>query len=82
MQLYNVFNICSCFIQVQWYENSMVPHPERVSPWEIEPFVAPVSLNHLPETSSKRPGLNTLPDYSNLSILGNCFNSFIKRVFN
>ncbi|XP_057865380.2 auxin response factor 2A isoform X2 [Cryptomeria japonica] len=57
-------------LKVQWDENSMVPRPERVSPWEIEPFVAPVTLNPLPAPRSKRPRANTLPMSPDLSILG------------
>ncbi|XP_057857236.1 auxin response factor 2B-like [Cryptomeria japonica] len=55
---------------VQWDEISIVSRPERISPWEIEPFVALVSLNPLPAVQSKRPRANTLPVSPDFSILG------------
>lgn len=43
-------------LKVQWDEHATVPRPERVSPWEIEPFVASVPLNLAqPVVKSKRP---------------------------
>lgn len=44
-------------LRVQWDELASIQRPERVSPWEIEPFVAPVSQS-IPQSISvknKRP---------------------------
>jgi len=43
--------------QVQWDELAAVPRPERVSPWEIEPFVASASTPSVQPTivKTKRP---------------------------
>jgi auxin response factor len=43
-------------LKVQWDEHATIHRPERVSPWEIEPFVATASLNPTqPVPKSKRP---------------------------
>ncbi|XP_062154550.1 auxin response factor 18 [Alnus glutinosa] len=43
-------------LKVQWDEPSTIQRPERVSPWEIDPFVASASLNLTqPAVKSKRP---------------------------
>lgn len=40
----------------------MVPRLERVSPWEIETFVASsTALNPLPTLRTKKPWLNLVP---------------------
>lgn len=43
-------------LKVQWDEPASVPRPERVSPWEIEPFVptVPTTLVHPLTTKHKR----------------------------
>lgn len=42
--------------QIQWDEPATIQRPERVSPWEIEPFVASTSMNLAqPVVKSKRP---------------------------
>ncbi|EEF39042.1 Auxin response factor, putative [Ricinus communis] len=43
-------------LKIQWDEPATVQRPDRVSPWEIEPFAASASVN-LPQTvgKSKRP---------------------------
>ncbi|KAH7513714.1 hypothetical protein FEM48_Zijuj11G0010300 [Ziziphus jujuba var. spinosa] len=43
-------------LKVQWDESAAIPRPDRVSPWEIEPFVAsvPASLAQ-PPVKNKRP---------------------------
>ncbi|XP_065860164.1 auxin response factor 11 [Euphorbia lathyris] len=43
-------------LKIQWDEPATIQRPERVSPWEIEPFAASASVN-LPQTvvKSKRP---------------------------
>lgn len=52
--------------QVQWDEAASIPRPDRVSPWEIEPFVAsaPGSLAQPPVPKNKRPR----PPNDNLSL--------------
>lgn len=44
-------------LKVQWDEPASIARPERVSPWEIEPFVAsvPPSLSPTAPTKNKRP---------------------------
>ncbi|KAL8200995.1 hypothetical protein R6Q57_012334, partial [Mikania cordata] len=44
-------------LKVQWDEPASIMRPERVSPWEIEPFVAPVpaSMAQPVAPKSKRP---------------------------
>ncbi|XP_028779845.1 auxin response factor 18 isoform X2 [Neltuma alba] len=42
-------------LKVQWDEPATIPRPERVSPWEIEPFVASAPVNLVqPAIKSKR----------------------------
>ncbi|XP_057823264.1 auxin response factor 2B isoform X1 [Cryptomeria japonica] len=59
-------------LKVQWDETSAVPRPERVSPWEIEPFVAPAAVNPQPVPTRKRPRTNVLPPSADMSMLGSC----------
>lgn len=44
-------------LKVQWDEPASIPRPERVSPWEIEPFVAsgPASMPQPVAVKNKRP---------------------------
>ncbi|GMY30567.1 auxin response factor 9 [Fagus crenata] len=44
-------------LKVQWDEPASIPRPDRVSPWEIEPFVAsiPASLAQPAVAKNKRP---------------------------
>ncbi|BFG22181.1 hypothetical protein CerSpe_084550 [Prunus speciosa] len=43
-------------LKIQWDEHAAVQRPERVSPWEIEPFVASAPINLAqPVVKSKRP---------------------------
>ncbi|KAL2234641.1 UNVERIFIED_CONTAM: Auxin response factor 9 [Sesamum indicum] len=44
-------------LKVQWDEPASIPRPERVSPWEIEPFSVsvPTSLVQPPTMKHKRP---------------------------
>ncbi|KAF6146055.1 hypothetical protein GIB67_033414 [Kingdonia uniflora] len=44
-------------LKVQWDEPASIQRPERVSPWEIEPFVAstPLSMTQPTTLKSKRP---------------------------
>ncbi|KAM7472316.1 hypothetical protein LguiA_010499 [Lonicera macranthoides] len=49
-------------LKVQWDEPASIPRPERVSPWEIEPYVASASLELTPPAmKSKRPRPIDLP---------------------
>ncbi|KAI0510575.1 hypothetical protein KFK09_011180 [Dendrobium nobile] len=54
-------------LKVRWDEISSIPRPERVSPWQIEPFTSPVSP--LPVPRPKRPRGNVMPSTSNSSAL-------------
>ncbi|XP_030540298.1 auxin response factor 9-like [Rhodamnia argentea] len=44
-------------LRVQWDEHASIPRPDRVSPWEIEPFVAsvPASIPQSTAVKNKRP---------------------------
>ncbi|KAG5566023.1 hypothetical protein RHGRI_001822 [Rhododendron griersonianum] len=59
-------------LKVQWDEPATIPRPERVSPWEIEPFVAsaPVNLSPPPAVKSKRPRPIDLPVAENTTSSG------------
>uniref|UniRef100_A0A1D1YIJ5 Auxin response factor n=1 Tax=Anthurium amnicola TaxID=1678845 RepID=A0A1D1YIJ5_9ARAE len=48
-------------LKVRWDENSSLPRPERVSPWEIEPAMTPPPLNPLPVPRNKRPRSILMP---------------------
>ncbi|XWS60200.1 hypothetical protein CRYUN_Cryun07bG0015100 [Craigia yunnanensis] len=48
-------------LKVRWDETSTIPRPERVSPWKIEPALAPPALNPLPMPRPKRPRSNVVP---------------------
>jgi hypothetical protein len=51
------------FIQVEWDEHAANERQERVSPWEIEPFISAAGLNHLsgPRIKKLRTSLATAP---------------------
>jgi len=62
LKLFLLFLVIICFsyfvnLQVQWDEPAAVPRPDRVSPWEIEPFVASASTPSVQPTmvKTKRP---------------------------
>ncbi|XP_015888765.2 auxin response factor 18 [Ziziphus jujuba] len=43
-------------LKVQWDEHATIQRPDKVSPWEVEPFVASASLNlPQPVAKTKRP---------------------------
>lgn len=44
-------------LQVQWDEPAAVPRPDKVSPWEVEPSMAPVTSSSVqpPVVKTKRP---------------------------
>lgn len=54
---------------MRWDETSTIPRPERVSPWKIEPALAPPALNSLPMPRPKRPRSNMLPSSPDSSVL-------------
>ncbi|XP_028764564.1 auxin response factor 2 [Neltuma alba] len=56
-------------LKVRWDETSNIPRPERVSPWKIEPAVAPPALNPLPMPRPKRPRTNVVPLSPDSSVL-------------
>lgn len=43
------------FVQVHWDEPASIPRPEKVSPWEIEPFVTSESVPQSVMLKNKRP---------------------------
>ncbi|KAJ0238179.1 Auxin response factor 2 [Hirschfeldia incana] len=48
-------------LKVRWDETSSIPRPERVSPWKIEPALAPPALSPVPIPRPKRPRSNMAP---------------------
>ncbi|KAL5564840.1 hypothetical protein UlMin_028004 [Ulmus minor] len=56
-------------LKVRWDETSTIPRPERVSPWKIEPALAPPALNPLPAPRPKRPRANIVPLSPDSSVL-------------
>ncbi|KAF7840235.1 Auxin response factor 2 [Senna tora] len=56
-------------LKVRWDETSNIPRPERVSPWKIEPALAPPALNPLPMPRPKRPRTNAVPSSPDSSVL-------------
>ncbi|KAK7318333.1 hypothetical protein RJT34_03032 [Clitoria ternatea] len=56
-------------LKVRWDETSNIPRPERVSPWKIEPALAPPALNPLPLPRPKRPRSNAVPSSPDSSVL-------------
>ncbi|KAF7834043.1 Auxin response factor 2 [Senna tora] len=56
-------------LKVRWDETSNITRPERISPWKIEPALAPPALNPLPMARPKRPRSNVVPSSSNSSVL-------------
>ncbi|KAL5146076.1 Auxin response factor 2A [Glycine soja] len=56
-------------LKVRWDETSNTPRPERVSPWKIEPALAPPALNPLSMPRPKRPRSNAVPSSPDSSVL-------------
>ncbi|XP_027357469.1 auxin response factor 2A-like [Abrus precatorius] len=56
-------------LKVRWDETSNTPRPERVSPWKIEPAIAPPALNPLSMPRPKRPRANAVPSSPDSSVL-------------
>ncbi|KAL3635770.1 Auxin response factor 9 [Castilleja foliolosa] len=46
-------------LKVQWDEPASIPRPERVSPWEIEPFVATIPTSLQPPAVKQNKRLRT-----------------------
>lgn len=63
MYLFMIYEfLYNCPHQVQWDEPATIPRPDRVSPWEIEPFVASASVDvSQPAMKIKRPRPLDLP---------------------
>ncbi|KAG2675371.1 hypothetical protein I3760_12G001300 [Carya illinoinensis] len=55
-------------LKVRWDETSTMPRPERVSPWKVEPALAPTP-NPLPMPRAKRPRSNMVPLSPDSSVL-------------
>ncbi|XP_020205134.1 auxin response factor 2A [Cajanus cajan] len=56
-------------LKVRWDETSNTPRPDRVSPWKIEPALAPPALNPLSMPRPKRPRGNAVPSSPDSSVL-------------
>ncbi|XP_022952399.1 auxin response factor 2B-like isoform X1 [Cucurbita moschata] len=56
-------------LKVRWDETSTISRPEKVSPWKIEPALAPPALNPLPMTRPKRHRSNMVPTSPDSSVL-------------
>ncbi|XP_018456407.1 auxin response factor 2 [Raphanus sativus] len=48
-------------LKVRWDETSSIPRPDRVSPWKLEPALAPPALSPVPMSRPKRPRSNIAP---------------------
>ncbi|XP_027335924.1 auxin response factor 9-like isoform X1 [Abrus precatorius] len=70
-------------LKVQWDEPSAVPRPDRVSPWEIEPFVASSSTPSVQPTAVKtkraRP-TSEIPDVDTTSAASVYWDAGLKQV--
>lgn len=60
---------CSIVFQVRWDETSSIPRPDRVSPWKVEPALAPPALSPVPMPRPKRPRSNIAPSSPDSSML-------------
>lgn len=61
---------------MRWDDTSNTPRPDRVSPWKIEPSLAPPALNPLSMPRPKRPrsiAVLSSPDSSVLTREGMVF---------
>ncbi|GAV73385.1 LOW QUALITY PROTEIN: B3 domain-containing protein/Auxin_resp domain-containing protein, partial [Cephalotus follicularis] len=56
-------------LKVRWDETSTISRPDRVSPWKVEPAVAPLALNPLPIPRPKRPPSNVVSSSADSSVL-------------
>ncbi|WCJ26558.1 auxin response factor 9 [Euphorbia peplus] len=55
-------------LKVQWDENASVLRPDKVSPWEIEPFVASTPSNMTPIVAPKNKRPRPLTEISSLDL--------------
>ncbi|KAI4375759.1 hypothetical protein MLD38_013586 [Melastoma candidum] len=55
-------------LKVRWDESSSIMRADRVSPWEIEPFVAEAAFNSQPGQRIRRQRQSSFPSGSDLSI--------------
>ncbi|KAG2301153.1 hypothetical protein Bca4012_059370 [Brassica carinata] len=55
-------------LKVRWDETSSIPRPDRVSPWKIEPALAPPALSPVPMLRPKRPRSNMAPSSPDTSM--------------
>ncbi|XP_028774723.1 auxin response factor 9 isoform X2 [Neltuma alba] len=65
-------------LKVQWDEPAAVPRPDKVSPWEVEPFLAPVTSSSVqpPVVKTKRPRPpSEIPDLDTTSTASAFWNS-------
>lgn len=60
---------CLIFLQVRWDETSSIPRPDRVSPWKLEPALAPPALSPVTMPRPKRPRSNIAPSSHDSSML-------------
>ncbi|GAV60181.1 AUX_IAA domain-containing protein/B3 domain-containing protein/Auxin_resp domain-containing protein [Cephalotus follicularis] len=56
-------------LKVRWDETSTISRPDRVSPWKVEPALAPPALNPLPIPRPKRPRSNVVSSSADSSVL-------------
>ncbi|KAJ8536109.1 hypothetical protein K7X08_034510 [Anisodus acutangulus] len=56
-------------LKVRWDENSIIPRPDRVSPWKVEPALNPAALNVPPVARPKRPRSSIFPASPDSSVL-------------
>ncbi|KAF3566736.1 hypothetical protein DY000_02011477 [Brassica cretica] len=56
-------------LKVRWDETSSIPRPDRVSPWKLEPALAPPALSPVPMPRPKRPRSNIAPSSPDSSML-------------
>ncbi|XP_010523495.1 PREDICTED: auxin response factor 2 isoform X2 [Tarenaya hassleriana] len=56
-------------LKVRWDETSTIPRPDRVSPWKIEPALAPPALSPVPMPRPKRPRPTIAPSSPDSSVL-------------
>nr|XP_009387025.1 PREDICTED: auxin response factor 23 isoform X2 [Musa acuminata subsp. malaccensis] len=69
-------------LKVRWDEASLIPRPERVSPWKIEPVLTPPP-NPGPMPRPKRPRTSNVPSSPDSSVLtkeGPCQSHEVSRV--
>ncbi|RWW65282.1 hypothetical protein BHE74_00027422 [Ensete ventricosum] len=72
---------CSTSPRVQWDEAAGIDRPERVSPWEIEPFDATVLVTNVPQPAVVKCKRSRQPtDTADLSVLAAVINTEAENV--